>query len=252
VRALEQSLKAVAKMPADVKTLAPADCRSLMLTGKAAIGVSFEPGRPDLKPLERPKGLSLSFVRLPGTRQVYSHSAKAWTQSEQVVNDPTLVPFAGLGAGVAKAIPPRRADAAWNLAYYLGTDRYEQAFVKTPKSVCRESQLGGSATWVSPDLRSNELFSYWGVTAESLRQSNISAELPVMGHARFRQALTDGLTAALDGKATPEVALQGVAKQWQAILKDLGPDRVRDCYRHCLGLPAAFNLPNVSDSTDGK
>jgi multiple sugar transport system substrate-binding protein len=252
VRALEQSLKAVAKMPADVKTLAPADCRSLILTGKAAIGVSFEPGRPDLKPLERPKGMSLSFVRLPGTRQVYSHSGKAWTQSEQAVNDPTLAPFAGLGAGVARGIPPRRADAAWNLAYYLSVDRYEQAFVKTPKSVCRESQLGGSATWVSPDLRSNELFSYWGVTAESLRQSNISAELPVMGHARFRQALTDGLTAALEGKATPEAALQGVAKQWLAILKDLGADRVRDCYRRCLGLPAAFNLPNVSDSADGK
>ena len=61
--------------------LTPADCRRLILTGKAAIGVSFEPGRADLKPLERPKGISLSFVRLPGTRQVYSHSTKAWTQS---------------------------------------------------------------------------------------------------------------------------------------------------------------------------
>ena len=35
-------------------------------------------------------------------------------------------------------------------------------------------------------------------------------------------------------------------------LKELGIDRVRDCYRRCLGLPAAFNLPNASDSADGK
>jgi ABC-type glycerol-3-phosphate transport system substrate-binding protein len=253
VKSLEQSLAAVSKMPADVKTLTPADCRRLILTGKAALGVSFEPGRSDLKPLERPKGISLAFVRLPGSRQVYRHSTRAWTtQSEQGINQPTLCPFAGLAAGVSKRIPSRRADAAWNLANYLAFDRYEQAFINAPKSVCRESQLGGSATWVSRDLRPNEIFSYWGVTAESLRQPNISAELPVPGRAKFVQALSEGLTAALDGKATPANALKGVAQRWRAILKEQGIDRVRDCYRRCLGLPAAYTVRDLSEPTGRK
>ncbi|HUE15379.1 MAG TPA: hypothetical protein VMR25_14530, partial [Planctomycetaceae bacterium] len=194
-------------------------------------------------------GISLSFVRLPGMREIYSRASKSWsTLPDQGVNDATLVPFAGLAAGVSKSISPKRAEAAWNLAIFLGLDRYEQAFVNAPKSVCRESQLSGTATWVSPDLRPNELFGYCGVTAECLRQPNISAELPVVGHSRFRQALTEGLTAALEGKASPEAALKGVAQRWRAISKELGVDRVRDSYRRCLGLPAAMNLPELPES----
>ena len=177
-----------------------------------------------LKPIERPAGISLSFVRLPGTRQIYSRDAqrRGPRLPDQGINDATLAPFAGLAAGVSKGIPPKRAEAAWNLASFLSLDRYEQAFVNAPKSVCRESQLSGTATWVSPDLRPNELFSYCGATAESLRQSNISAELPVVGRPRFRQALTEGLTAALEGKASPETALKGVAEQLARDFKRAG------------------------------
>jgi len=246
VRALGQSIAAVSKMPADIKNLTPTDCRRLILTGKAAMAISFEPGRSDGKPIARPTGISLSFVRLPGTRQIYSRTSKTWeTPAEQGINDATLAPFAGLAAGVAKGVPARRAEAAWNLASFLSLDRYEQAFANVPKSVCRESQLAGTATWVSSDLRPNELFGYWGATAESLRQSNISAELPVVGRPRFRQALTEGLTAALEGKASPESALKSVADRWHAISKELGVDRVRDSYRKCLGLPAAMKQPDL-------
>jgi ABC-type glycerol-3-phosphate transport system substrate-binding protein len=252
VRALEQSVAAISKMAPDTKNLTPADCRQLILSGKAAMAISFEPGRTDIKKIERPSGISLSFVRLPGTRQTYNHSAKAWTTAEQEINDATLAPFTGLAAGVTKGIPPKRADAAWNMANFLGLERYEQAFLNAPKSVCRESQLSAAATWVSPDLRTNELFSYQGVAAESLRQSNLSAEFLVIGHAKFRQALTDGLTAALEGKSSPAAALKGVGERWRAISKELGVDRVRDSYRRCLGLPAALNLPGSPETAASK
>jgi multiple sugar transport system substrate-binding protein len=252
VRALEQSIAAMSKMAPDAKKLTPADCRQLILSGKAAMAITFEPGRSDIKKIERPAGISLSFVRLPGTRQTYQHSANAWTNSDQEINDATLAPFTGLVAGVTKGIPPKRADAAWNMASFLGLERYEQAFLNAPKSVCRESQLSAAATWVSPDLRTNELFTYQGVTAESLRQSNLSAELPVVGHAKFREALTDGLTAALEGKSTPAAALKGVAERWRAISIELGVDHVRDSYRRCLGLPAALNLPGSAEAAAHK
>jgi ABC-type glycerol-3-phosphate transport system substrate-binding protein len=252
VRALGQSIAAVSKMPADVKNLTPADCRRLILTGKAAMALSFEPGRSDGKPIERSAGIALSFVRLPGTRQIYSRTSKSWeTPAEQGINDATLAPFTGLAAGVSKGIPAKRAEAAWNLASFLSLDRYEQAFANVPKSVCRESQLSGTATWVSSDLRPNEFFGYCGATAESLRQSNISAELPVVGRPRFRKALTEGLTAALEGKASPESALKSVADRWRAISKELGVDRVRDSYRKCLGLPAAMKQPDLPESGGG-
>ena len=44
VKGLEKAQAAFAKMPADVLTLSPADCRARILSGKAALAISFETG----------------------------------------------------------------------------------------------------------------------------------------------------------------------------------------------------------------
>ncbi len=243
VRPLAQAMAALARMPAEVKHYAPADCRRQILAGKAAMAISFEPGRIDEKPIERGPGVAISFVRLPGSTQFYSWRTKAWESlPDGRPNYATLAPFTGLAAGVARGIPAARADAAWNLLLYLSEDRYEQALANVPKSVCRESQLSGSVPWLSPDLRTDELFGYLGATAESLRQTNISGELLTVGRSEFRSALTEELTKVMDGKAAPEAALKSVAARWTALSKSLGPDRVRDSYRKCLGLSPAIEM----------
>jgi multiple sugar transport system substrate-binding protein len=251
VRALEQALAATSKMPADVKNLTPEDCRRLVLSGKAAMAITMEPGRGGEKGTERAHGISLSFVRLPGSRQLYNRRSKIWeSPSDQDVNYATLAPFAGLAAAVSHEARGANADAAWNLIGFLATNHYEQAFRQVDKSVCRESQLSGSIPWMSADLRSDELPRFLGAVAESLRSNSISAELAVIGHSQFRQALSEGLTAALEGKQTPEAALKSVAERWRAIESGLGAERVRDSYRKCLGLPPAVKVPSLKESDE--
>jgi multiple sugar transport system substrate-binding protein len=247
-RALAQSVAQFHKL-SDSMRLGVADCRRLVLSGKAAMAISLESGRVDEKPIERAPGVSLVFARLPGTRQVYDRRTKNWEVSaEEQPNYATLAPVGGLAIGVSKSTPAERAEAAWSLVTFVGMDRYQQALANVPKSVCRESQLGKAADWLGQELHTDELYSYLGVTAECLRTTNLSPELPVIGRAEFRKSLTDGITNALEGKATPEVALKDVADRWRAISAGLGVERVRDSYRACLGLSPVLKLPDIPNA----
>ncbi len=245
-RALETSLAQVPKLSPDSLKLGPAECRRLVFSGKAAMALAFEPGRTDEKPVERASGVSLTFVRLPGVRKIYDRQTKSWEPPPSGdVNYATLAPIGGLALAVAKSTPGERAEAAWNLVNFLGADRFQQALANVPKSVSRETQLAKAVDWMGAELRTDELYSYLGVTAESLRSSNLSPELPMVGRREFRQALTDGITSALEKKATPEAALAEVSHRWQSVSSAFGVERVRDSYRACLGLRPVLKLPDL-------
>jgi ABC-type glycerol-3-phosphate transport system substrate-binding protein len=247
VRTLTQSVAQFSKLSTDSIKLSPADCRRLILTGKAAMAISFEPGRADEKPIERAPGVSLVLARLPGARQVYDRKGSSWESlPEGEVNYATLAPVGGLAMAVAKSIPGERAEAAWNLVNFLSVDRYQQALATVPKSVCRESQMASAVDWIGPELRTDEMYGYLAVCSESLRTTNVSPELPVIGRAELRKCLTEGITSTLEVKATPEAALKEVADRWRAISAGFGVERMRDSYRACLGLAPVLKLADPS------
>jgi ABC-type glycerol-3-phosphate transport system substrate-binding protein len=247
IRALSESVAQASKLSPDSIKLTPADCRHLVLSGKAAMAIAYETGRADEKPIERAPGSSLVFVRLPAAREVYDRHANHWDKlPEGETNYATLAPVGGLVMAVSKSTPAERVEAAWNLVNFITIDRYQQALATVPKSVCRESQLAKAVDWIGPELRTDEVYGYLAVMAESLRTTNLSPELPVLGRAEFRKSLTDGITAALEKKATPEAALKEVSERWKAISAGFGVERVRDSYRACLGLTPVLKLPDVS------
>ena len=119
-RALEDAVKAVAKMPVEVRTFSPADCRRAFFEGRAALAIAYETGpgnpilpggRPDTGSNEereetsarddtdsdasRPSHeFSAGFVRLPGSREVYNPSSERWESPPgQGVNRVTLADF---------------------------------------------------------------------------------------------------------------------------------------------------------------
>jgi multiple sugar transport system substrate-binding protein len=246
VRALADSRAALAGLAPESLRLSAQDCRRLVLEGRAAMAIACEPGRGDEKAVTRGPGIDLAFVPLPGAAEYYSRRDRNWQRpSDKPVNRVTLCPFSGLSLGVAAGLAPPRSQAAWNLVTFLGFERYDAAFAGIAKTVTRESQLIPPPTWIGPDLRPDELFSYLSATAESLRPTALVPELAVIGRQHFREALTAGIGPALDGRATPEAALQQVGERWRAIAKELGPERVRDSYRKGLGLLPAMPLPQA-------
>ena len=254
VHALELSKQAVnAAGHPGILNLTPAECRSALLEGKAAIGLTFEtgPGNPpfpfaptpasdseERTPSVRADNIELGFCPLPGTRQVYNRTIAEWQPTREVdPNHATLTAFAGLACGVSPQTPPEHQRAAWNLLAELAVQGVAGNFPGPAKSLCRESQLVAAATWTADDLSAAERGRYVGALAQSLRNENLATELPILGRDGFRDDLTAGLTRFLATDASAQEALTQVAAQWNTRLDQIGRQKVLNSYRISLGRP---------------
>lgn len=253
VRALEVAQQAVAKMPDDVRKFSPADCRREILAGRAALAIGYESGpnrtavvfcptdgHAAAEKLDRAANLQIGFCRLPGVDEAYNQSNQRWEAIPGGdVNHVTLTAFGGLCAAVSSRSSKLKQEAAWHLLRTLAGENVTSVFPSGTRTPCRESHTGQPGGWTGDELQDAERYKYLNAVSLSLRDTRLIAELPVPGHAEFRQALTDGLTAALSGKAEPQAALSDVAVQWRAIAERLGgAKKVRDEYRRSLGLSA--------------
>jgi multiple sugar transport system substrate-binding protein len=248
IRALEDCAAAWKSMPADVKSLEPADCRRAVLNGTAAIGIAYEVAGGAVSEVStaapagnRPDGSTVGFCRLPGSHEVYDRSAQAWQTLEQALhggtaNDVTLTAFDGWLMGVTQASGAHDSRAAWNLVSVLLAPGSNAAFPPGAKALCRESELSEPTTWAGADLTSAEAQEYVDAVDESFQRSQLVAELPLLGRDELKGALTEGVTQALDGATAPEAALHATAAKWREIIERIGLENAVNSYRRSLGL----------------
>ncbi len=250
-KALDTAQQTWSKLPPEVATFSPADCRRLMLTGKAAIALSFEPSEGDLsgtsptdpsKAVQRIDGIELGICRIPGSRAVYNRNSKKWdTMPAKGVHAPALCGFAGLASGVI--LPPNHKGevAGINLIVNLSSpETFDQAFATLPKSPSRESQLPQAPTWYGPELSTEEGSRYCDAVAQSLRDTQLVFELPLTGADEFRQAASAALEPLLQGTANAEQTMNTLQSSFETIVEKRGWEAVRDSHRRGLGLSPAL------------
>jgi ABC-type glycerol-3-phosphate transport system substrate-binding protein len=248
IEGLERAQQTWAKLPAAVATYSPADCRQLVLSGKAALAIGWEPQSADLvsrstsnegsPPPQRIEGIQLGICRLPGSRRVFNRNSKKWdTLPAGTVHSPALCGFSGMAAGV---ILPRQnggdAAAANLLISLTSTALFNEAFSALPKGPCRESQISIASNWFGPELSTEESSQYTDAVAQSLRDPQLVAQLPLLGAEEFRQAASMALEPLLKGEADPQQTAAAMQKSFEAIIERLGTDAIRDSHRRGLGL----------------
>lgn len=254
VRGLNAARAAVEKMPEAVLTYSPADCRNAILRGRAALALAYETpveetsnssGSAATGATERPRSMTVGFVRLPGSREVYNPTRRAWEPPpDKGIHQVTLSGFAGLAVAASARNSPRETAAGWNALVYVsgrnfasgGGQKFASGFPSGIVGLCRESQLQNPAGVVAGDLEGDEAAAYATAIAQSLRDPRLVAELPVPGRAEFLVALASGLGPPLSGTQTPEEALNEVDRSWRTILDKLGKEKIRDAYRVNIGL----------------
>ncbi len=251
VKGLEMAQAAMKKLSPESLKHDPVTCRNLVVTGKAALAIGLENGpaaggfnlgatTPTAEKAaaaeKRGESVAIGFCRLPGATEFYSTASNDWAKTEnQAANFVTLSGFAGLCAAVPSGTKPEQASAALNLLAALLLDA-GTPFPPGVKSLCRESQTPDAALWTGKDLSASEAGKYVAAVGKSLRDRQQASELPVVGHAEFRAALTKGLTSCLEQGQTPTDALNAVAAEWREILKKFGAAEVLSSYRSALGL----------------
>jgi multiple sugar transport system substrate-binding protein len=250
VRALQVAQAAVKKLPPEVLGYDPIACRNLIVSGKAALAIGLESG-PDNWPLtlgaatpklaNRPREvhradkISIGVCQLPGANQVYNSTFENWEAHEKSAYRVTYTGFAGLCAAVPRPTSIEQSAAAINLLASLIHDSGSQ-FPPATRSAVRESDLTNAGAWVGHEFSAEEAASYVAVVARSLRDRQQVSELPVVGHAEFRAALTNGLRLAIEENRPAAEVLATIDLEWKEILKKLGQDRVLKSYRRALGL----------------
>jgi multiple sugar transport system substrate-binding protein len=240
VRALTEAQASLPQMPPEVLSYSAADCRREIVEGRAAMAIGYETApaampKSEIGQVQRPESMVIGCCRLPGSREVHNLVTSKWENRDEA-NTVTLAGFDGLCAGVSSHSSQAEQAAAWNFLATLAHD--VNALPGGSKSPCREEHLTDPVPWVGAELSIAEGFEYLEAVAESLRDQDVVAELPVPARERFKGALAGGITRAFRSEETPEKALAGVAAEWKTLTEEAGQPGFTDLYRKALGLSA--------------
>ena len=233
VEALAQSRSALAMMPEAVKTYSPDDCRREFLAGRAALAIGYETGRN--QDVTRSEDLQVGIGRLPGSRRIYNTAINEWVEfGEDDVHRVTFTGFTGWVLGVSGGLDETKNNAAWELARYMAIDQLPASYPREMLSPCRDSQTQSPTEWTGTNLTTSESEQYVAAVREALQTDQLAMELPLLGRAKFRAALTKGLSEALKSETDAQVILSNVAKDWREIANQLGKEKVAKSYQQSL------------------
>lgn len=234
VTAMEAAKRDLARMPKEVSGYSPADCRREFLTGKAALAIAFETTGDE--EITRAQGVEAAIAKLPGAQQVYNLSSAAWNElPDGGANHVTLTAFEGWGLGLSASASPTELSAARSFLARLTSDA-GASFPPSAVSFCGPAQRELIEARLSSRLTPNESRQYLDAVEQSLNNTHVVADLPLVGRAQLRAALSEELGRMLDGSAEPAAALKSASERWQTIQNELGKDRVLNSYRQMLGL----------------
>ncbi|MFK7817375.1 MAG: hypothetical protein AB8G99_01545 [Planctomycetaceae bacterium] len=230
VRGLEH-LQQVAPALAHCWEMNPLQCREALLSGKAAIGIAYEPTT-NANMIDRAEDLRLGFCRLPGSNEVFSPSLGEWDNT--YLNQPALAGFDGHVVGVIDNDDEIAVKAAYSLVATI-----IDATTATEGAPLR----GFTATWhadvapgmFEPQLTIDEATEYVTVSIDSLSTSDVVLFMPVPNANEFADVLSNALTVDALAKTSAADLLTSVEAKWSAITDAAGPDFL-NAYRRNLGL----------------
>ncbi|MBS0202326.1 MAG: extracellular solute-binding protein [Planctomycetes bacterium] len=237
LEAMESADRAWKTMPVNIAELSPADCRALVLDGKAALAIGVEPDAVNSVKSVRAPSIEIGVCRLPGSRRVYNPNSKRWdTPAQAVVHAPALCAFDGMALGVSLPKDSTGESAAWHLMSTLAGEQFELNWAALPKSPCRESQVGTATSWQDSGLTLEESSQAVDATAQMLRDNQLVADLPIPNSGDFRRATAQVLEKVLTHELDAANAIQLLQSEFQRLVEQAGLDEIRAANRRGLGL----------------
>ena len=253
VRALEELVAAAKLGPADRTGLDPAAARREILAGHAALALTWPSAaaksptaqnsavtqNPDAT---KPAGTTatkrtLGFQQLPGSRDVFNFSSKAWEQRGS--GDATRVPLLAIDGRVGSV--PESAQyphAAFQLLAWLSGQEWSKTVcaASPATTLFRTSHLAAPTSWTDAALDPAAAKAYARVVQQTLSQPTVLFAVRLPGHDEYLAALNNAVTSTLAGETTAAAALGQTASEWNAITDRLGRESQRRAYQHSLGL----------------
>jgi ABC-type glycerol-3-phosphate transport system substrate-binding protein len=241
--ALDESIRTLPLLDPRSRALGPADCVQDVFAGRAALAI----GAPESLPLAEPQSESRSsrpdesvrvgVARLPGEARIYQRQTGEWHSPEgDTAHHVTLIGFDGWMVCASARLQPEARAAAWHLWMTLESPELGGPSRPWSASLVRSSQLADVLHRPAEGFRPEEWRAQVQIAAESLDDARVAFDLPLPARWRFRDVLTEQLSAAMAGEQSTDDALQAVCDDWNRLIDELGRRRVVNVYRACSGL----------------
>ena len=229
VRALRELVDANRAQP-EMLAATHVDAREALLTGKCAMALTW----PSNNSPEYAKELPIACAPLPGADAVYNSQSNEWepaTPSSQA----TLLGVSGRLASITSSARHTGAAAA-ALKWLASADVSRAISLPNPAcSLCRGTQVSQGDDWVAKEY--GDAGQQYAAVLEEEKSRRLWCFSPrIPGRARYLEALSDAVRAAVAGEKSPETALADAADRWREITADFGSDAQRDAYAHSLGI----------------
>jgi hypothetical protein len=182
--------------------------------------------------------LRVGIEPLPGAARIFQRQNGAWQSPPEgaIAHRVTLIGFDGwMVCAAARLDSQARADA-WNLWTTLESPELGGPASPWFDSLVRSSRLADVLQRPAEHFRPGEWRAQVQVVADSLNDRRIAFDLPLPERERFRDILTQHVSAAMTGEEPAGAALQAVHAEWSALIDELGRPRVVNVYRACSGL----------------
>jgi ABC-type glycerol-3-phosphate transport system substrate-binding protein len=269
VRALDELVAATNDNSSVSLAVTPADARDAVLTGRAAMAITWptaakeSSANRDGKSGRQSKSdqLSIGFAELPGASQCYNPKSKSWERVQASEDEastrkedgksgdgsartgPSLarqnVPLLSISGRVGSIITESQSpEFAFRLLCWLSGDQWSsQISAASPATTLfRRSHLDKPGRWVEPQIAPDAAKQYAEIVATSLSRPRWIACPTIPGAAEYLAALDDAVREAVQGKKSAAEALSTAAKRWQETTAKLGVDPQRAAYVRSLGL----------------
>jgi multiple sugar transport system substrate-binding protein len=175
---------------------------------------------------------------IPGSTLAFNTEKKIWDdrRRDEASHIPTLV--TGL-VGMVSESTSDQVGMFKLLLWLSGKEWGTEVFAASPNAgISRKSGVEQISRWVEKEAMNEHkmrmdyislLSKHW-----SANEAFVVPSLP--GYAEYMAALDREVGQVLDGHKEPQVALDEVARQWEAITAQYGIDSQRRLYRLCCGL----------------
>lgn len=238
VRGLEQFVAAQDSMPPGGTNFGLGDEIFSFGGGQSLMSYSWDDAFIQAMQEDSPIRNKVAAAELPGAREVWNRETGQWDSFDEP-NRPAYVTW-GWSSAVAKS--SENQDMAFDFLCFFSDEANTNADLQVGRfgvNPYRESHF--DANFYQDKLGWEPAVAQTYVdTLRGIDESpNRVFDLRIPGVGEFMSSLAAGVARAQAGEATPQEALDGVAKEWTAIVDRIGADTIRGAYANVVALEDA-------------
>jgi multiple sugar transport system substrate-binding protein len=172
---------------------------------------------------------------LPGSYEVWNRKTGKWDR----FGKPNYPPYVTWGWTAAVSAASKNQDMAFDYLCFFSNEAntlHDLQIGRFGVNPYRKTHFDADF-WVRKLGWDPKIATTYVKTLAGMDESrNRVFDLRVPGVNQFMTSLAAGVSEALAGQKTAQQALDGVAAEWQRIVKRIGKDRVRDAYAKVVAL----------------